>query len=130
MMLRQRANALAKLLEYRRDVDRFDLAMFAPRLQAGEARHVIEQMMQRRHVAHQDPYETVTGPLVQRSMREPHRGIGHDAEIAPQVMRGLAPEVGALFFQFLDVVQGALEIPDVPRGFLLLKLKILTDALF
>jgi len=29
MMLRQRANALAELLEYRRDVDRFDLALLA-----------------------------------------------------------------------------------------------------
>src|ERR1700730_16331366 len=102
MMLRQRANALAELLEYRRDVDRLELAMFTARLQAGEARHVIEQMMQRRHVPHQDSYEIVPGSLVARSLREPHRGVGHDAEIPSQVMRGLVPEVGALLFQFLD----------------------------
>src|SRR6266481_3556873 len=130
MMLRQRANALAELLEYRRDVDRFDLALLAAGFQQRKTRHVIEQMMQRRHVPHQDTYEIVLGPLVQRSMCEPHRGISHDAEIAAQIMCGLPPEVGALLFQFLDVGQSAFEIPDMPRGLLLLKLEVLADALF
>ena len=57
-------------------------------------------------------------------MREPHGGVGHDAEIASQIVRCLAPEVGALFFQFLDVGQSALEIPDMARGLLLLKLEV------
>src|SRR5882757_3986027 len=63
-------------------------------------------------------------------MRESHRGIGYDTEIASQVMCRLPPEVGALLFQLLDFGQSTLEITDVPGGLLLLKLEVLADALF
>ena len=62
-----------------------------PGLQAGKARHVIEQMMQRGNVAHQNAHEIVPRGLAQSAVRQRDGRIGDDAEIAAQIVRRLPP---------------------------------------
>jgi len=66
---------------------------------------------------------------VQVALTQAHRGIGNHAEIAAQVVRRLAPQVGSLLLQFANFLERGFQILQLPRGFLLLQLEELRDAL-
>ena len=102
------------------DVDRFDLPDFPPRLQSREAGHIVKQVMQSRDIAHQDAHEFVPGRVTQAAVGQTHRGIRDHPQIAAQIMRRLAPQIGSLLFEHAHLVERALEIADVTVGLLLL----------
>src|SRR5580704_13921363 len=53
------ADTLTQSLNERRHIQGLDLAHFTTRLKAGEACHIIEQVMQRGDIAHQNPDEFI-----------------------------------------------------------------------
>ena len=128
-LLRQRSKALTELLHDRSGIEWLDVALLAPRLQAGETREVVEKMMERGDVTHQDAYEVVAGRVSSSVAREPHRDIGHDTQVAAKVMRRLLPQIAAFLFQLADFIKRGLEVLDVTRSFPLLKGKVLAHAL-
>src|SRR5579871_6471000 len=128
-LLRQRPDSFAQLGHDRRDVDRLDPPRFAPRLQARKTRHVVEQMMERVHIAHENAHELIPGGFAKPRMTQPGRRIGNDAEIASQVMGRLAPQVRALRLEIANLLHRLVEVAHLTGGLALLQLEVLSHAL-
>src|SRR6185437_8867450 len=75
-------------------------------------------------------HEFIAGRFLQIRVGESDRHIGHDAQVAAQIVRRLAPEAGPLLLECANLAERGLETGDMTSGLLLLEQKILRDTLF
>jgi len=128
-VLRDGAYAFAQLLQQGGYIDQIDTSLFGAGLQSRQLGDVVEQVMQRGHVAHEYSDERIARRFAQTCLAQTHRGIGNHAEIAAQVMCRLAPQVGPLFFQKLNVLKRRFQVLQLVGRLLLLEVKELRHAL-
>jgi hypothetical protein len=77
-------------------IEWFDVAPLTTRLQASETRDIVEKLVKRGHVTHQNAHEIVLRGILPPGAREPDRDIGNDTQVAAKIMRRLRPQIAAL----------------------------------
>ena len=72
-------------------------------------------MMKRGDISHQDSNKILPGRVLLFVARETDRNVSHNAEISPQVVRRLLPQVRAPPFYLPDLLERILKVLDVMR---------------
>jgi hypothetical protein len=102
--------------------------MLLPTLQAGQTGHVVQQVAQCAHVAIEQAQEVAARQLGSIRGREACGCVRDHAQVSPQVVCGLLPELSAVLFQLAQRLEGVLQVPDVAVGLELLQPEILRGA--
>ena len=117
-------NVDAELPQGDRGVERANLALLLPGVEAGLRREVVQQRAQRGNAAVEHAQ-----PLVARAVRLQHaRHVRNDAEIAAKVVRGFAPRFGPLTLELPELLEPFLERVHPARCLDALHALVLGDA--